>query len=420
MTKGLPPSTPEQRLEAPKRLRRILRGLLTQTPFFGTLALRMELKESDEVQNIQANGEVIRFNPRWIMTEPSDEIREGLAHVCLACALKHHTRRGERNYQSWQFASHQATLPVLREAGLSNKGGGQDDTIERIYDRLPKEPGGGQAGQGAGQGVTGGTPPPGEVADAPKPPQGESGDQAAGSGELPGGQRPTDSQRQDIEQEWDRALRQANQIEKATGKRQGDQGVKLEQAIEAEAMHLMSWRDILREFMRAYADRDYSWMRPNRRFIDMGLYLPSRHSEGMGDMVVGGDVSSSLDDHQLAQFWGVFLEMVQQVMPKSVRVIQCNTMVVSDESYDPMMLPYTLNVKGRGGTRFSPVFDLVAGGEPPDVLLYFTDLYCDDYGPEPPYPVIWVCQYNDSQWGTPEMPPWGRVIMMPKPREMAA
>ena len=48
-------------------------------------------------------------------------------------------------------------------------------------------------------------------------------------------------------------------------------------------------------------------------------------------------------------------------------------------------------LKGRGGTRFAPVFEYVDDHQlNPDCVIYFTDLECNDFGPDPGYPVLWA------------------------------
>ncbi len=58
------------------------------------------------------------------------------------------------------------------------------------------------------------------------------------------------------------------------------------------------WRSVLREFVSAHARNDYSWARPNRRFLAQGLYLPGLHSEELGDVVLAVDTSGSVGDRR--------------------------------------------------------------------------------------------------------------------------
>ena len=50
-----------------------------------------------------------------------------------------------------------------------------------------------------------------------------------------------------------------------------------------------------------------------------------------------------------------------------------------------------IEVHGRGGTRFQPAFDWIAGsGFAPHVIVYATDLDASDRPDDPGTPVIWL------------------------------
>ncbi len=68
----------------------------------------------------------------------------------------------------------------------------------------------------------------------------------------------------------------------------------------------------------------------------------------------------------------------------------CDMQVQSTAEYvTGEMIDFT--VPGRGGTAFAPAFEWFNENSP-DIsgLIYFTDLECDDFGPEPAYPVLWA------------------------------
>ena len=71
----------------------------------------------------------------------ADHIKTALARVVLACALKHHTRRGGRDPERWQRASQLVTHGLLRDAGfvLPSEAEAWDGiSAEQAYDRLPE------------------------------------------------------------------------------------------------------------------------------------------------------------------------------------------------------------------------------------------------------------------------------------------
>ena len=49
----------------------------------------------------------------------ADLVKTALARIVTACALKHHTRRRDRDPQVWQLASQLVTHPILIDAGFT-------------------------------------------------------------------------------------------------------------------------------------------------------------------------------------------------------------------------------------------------------------------------------------------------------------
>ena len=156
-----PPLQPHELRESAQRVRGSLSRMLSSYPFFGSLALRMPLAPTEKIKTIASDGEKLYYNPRWVYEEADgDHIRAAIARSTLACALKHHTRRGNRSYARWQHASKVCTRPFLDEAGLLPKelmdktndfAAGMDLSIERIYDLLPEGEEGDGDGEGEGQ-----------------------------------------------------------------------------------------------------------------------------------------------------------------------------------------------------------------------------------------------------------------------------
>ena len=427
---------------AARRVRRCLSSLLATQPFFGHLALRLPIEEDRTRKTIASDGTVLRYNPEWVEEQPSDPIKAAIARVVMACALKHHTRRGERDYKRWQTASQMVTLPFLREAGLTDEQGGVDDAVERVYDTLPEEEsssddqqepqpeeqdGSGapdqqgapqpQAGEAEGDGEGGGDGDGDGEGDG----GGEDGEQEAppsedpdGKGEIMDAPAPEGSSkaeeeaaRQEAEQAWDEAAQQAQQAAKAAGSRPG----KVRELLDAAHTHEIDWREELREFMTAAAANDYSWARPNRRHIDSGLYLPSLHSERVGAIVLAIDTSASMNAAALAAVWNEIRELAQDLDPEAVYVIQADTEVRKLDEYDAQDLPEQLAAHGRGGTAYTPTFRALEDLPTAAVMIYFTDLHCHDYPRiEPDTPVIWCVQPG----GAETTPPWGRTIRMPQ------
>ena len=420
--------------ESARRVRRVLRSMLalSEFQFFANLTLRMPIKPDPSRETVAADGRNIFYNPDWAAKASNDLIREKLCGAVLACGLKHHTRRGARDYQRWQQASHLVRLPLLQDAGVIDADaaqGGLKMSIEAAYAQLPEPPesDGGGAGDEGDDGQDG--PPSfdhgmGEVMDSPtlKEEQrdgaggADGGDGGADGGDGGTGDDGGDDQEgagaattdpvQAEEQEWDEVMQQAAQWSKAQGSMPGG----VQEVIDAAHVSEIDWRTELRRFMQDHAPLDYTWSRPNRRFIDDGIYLPSMDGESMETLVFVIDTSASMNPVELGVSWTEVRGGAQDVEPERVLVIQCDESVTHTAEYHHTELPEKLDAVGRGGTRFQPAFEWVDRElqQKPACLIYFTDLQpWDEYPEEPNYPVLWICTDRHA-----EDPAFGERINM--------
>ena len=458
------------RRESARRVSDCVTALLRDQPFFGSLALRLPIRPDPARETLASDGREIRYSPDWVANTDADLIKTAIGRVVLACALKHHTRRGEREPGRWQHASQLVTHGLLRDAGFKlppDAEAWDGISVEQAYDRLPQpQEGGGEGSDGPpspGDGGGAGDPQPdaddddggpdaddgngpdaasddsdpqadddgaaghGDSADDgdPQPRDDSSGDSdsgtppscdPSGTGEVMDSPGRTDDNADagqappDVsaeEQAWDEAMHQALNLAKAQGKAPGA----VQETIQDAHRSTLDWRSLLRRFMTAAAARDYSWSVPNRRFIDSGLYLPAIRSEGMGTLAVIIDTSGSVDSDALAAFWSEVREVAAEIEPERIVMLQVDAAVQDEEHYAPGALPERIVVKGRWGTDFRPGFARLAEqGIRPAVCLYFTDMDCDRYPEtEPDFSVVWV-DWSTGPGPSIQPPPWGEHI----------
>ena len=127
--------------ESAQRTSATVTELLRKQPFFGSLALRLPLRADPSRETLASDGHEIRYSPRWIADTDAHVIETAMARVVMACALKHHTRRGERDPERWQQASQLVTHALVRDAGftLPPEAEAWDGlSVEQAYDRLPE------------------------------------------------------------------------------------------------------------------------------------------------------------------------------------------------------------------------------------------------------------------------------------------
>ena len=443
--------------ESATRVSDCVTELLRKQPFFGSLVLRLPLRADPTRKTLATDGQEIRYSPGWVAETDAHLIETAMARVVMACVLKHHTRRGERDPERWQTASQLVTHALLRDAGFTlppDAEAWEDLSVEQAYDRLPEarndDPGDdGDAPQDAN---ADGQPPPCGDSGEPGDPAGDGDDQGEdrgddansqdgdngdghdgncqdedGASDTPPSHDPSgtgevmdavaraddgpDSREASMytvveEQAWDEAMHQALNIARAEGKAPG----RVAETVRNAHASKLDWRTLLRRYMTDAASRDYSWSVPNRRFIDSGLYLPSIRSEGIDMIAVIIDTSGSLRPQTLAEFWTELREVAAEIRPGRVIVLQVDTALQDAAEYAPDELPDEIALKGRGGTDFRPGFEwLGEQGIQPTVCLYFTDMECSSY-PEspPPFDVVWV-NYGPppSDWNRQ---PWGERI----------
>ncbi len=444
--------------ESARRVSACVTELLRKQPFFGSLALRLPLRADPSRKTLASDGQEIRYSPAWIAETPAHAVETAIARAVLACALKHHTRRRDRDPERWQRASQLVTHPLLRDAGFTlppDAEAWEGLSVEEAYDRLPEPEQDGEAGNRAPPSTSpessltspssDGQPDAGQgngssAGDTRNDPCDTNSDSRSDAGaepgrspsEAPGGASPShdpsgtgevmdspavgscDGPEADLsgsartaeEQAWDEAMHQAASLAKAEGKLPGA----VKETVRSAHVAKLDWRALLRRYMADAAKSDYSWSAPNRRFIDGGLYLPSIRSEGIGTLAVIIDTSGSLPAETLAEFWTEVREVAADIQPERVVLLQVDTAVRQTAEHSAFDLPEEIVVRGRGGTDFRPGFAwLDERGIRPGACLYFTDMECSRYpDTEPDFPVLWI------DWSDPPSDfaraPWGERI----------
>lgn len=423
-------------------------ALVLDHPFFATLALRLELREDCGCSTAWSDGQVLAYNPGYVNAVSLERLKGLQCHEVLHLACLHHTRREGRDPKLWNKACDFAINPILLEAGLSLPTGYLDDpafhgkSADAIYaslmDGLDEVKGGASGGGQEEQSrpaedmdAKAGSGNSGQGADEPEPggqDQAEPGDQklagAGGdsqakgedktessdpgmSGEVrdpsPGSQAPEGSSQDLQEQAWNSALAQALHKARECGKLPGC----LERLAGGRLFPSLSWRELLRRFLDQAAKNDFSWVRPNRRHVHSGLYLPGLHNLELAEIAVAVDVSGSITQPELERF-AAELSAVLEEFTSEITVLTCDAALTSSRRLSSMDLPLDFTATGGGGTSFRPPFQrLEEDGAAPACLVYFTDLACDAYPEAPGYPVLWVTPNREFQ-----PPPFGEVVLM--------
>jgi predicted metal-dependent peptidase len=364
--------------EAYDKVIRARANLILDHPFFGSLALRLNVEEDTKVKTLCVNSKVIRYNPDFINSLRHPVIVTWVAHEVMHPALDHLGRTNGRDHKRWNYACDYAINDLL-----ANSKSGQAEferpsswlydpkyhgmTAEQIYDLLP--------------------------------PFNDDDDDADDDYlDIEPDDRPFDEQLQS-QQDWKVALAQAANSARVAGSI--PEG--MERYVEESLTPKIDWAAQLQAFMQSVNNSDYSWARLNRALCAMGVYAPSLHSYGMGDLVIAMDTSISIYDLILGKFKTEVISAINMTAPERTHVIYCDAEVNHVDVFEKHST-VDIQPRGGGGTRFKPVFDYVRENNiNPACLIYFTDLEGNTNFPDPGFPVLWCCV-------TERIAPWGTTI----------
>lgn len=124
-----------------------------------------------------------------------------------------------------------------------------------------------------------------------------------------------------------------------------------------------------------------------------------------GEMLLLVDCSGPFNSEQLSQYRAEANSVKQDVRPSTMHVIYFDHGVCGYEAFGPDD-ELVLRHQYGGGTAFSPAFKYALdNGIKPECCIVLTDLYCDDFGDAPDYPVLWVTTGDTDA-------PWGEVVKM--------
>lgn len=376
-----------------KRIDKQVVNIIIGHPFFAALLLRMEILEDNSQPTFCTNGKVLLYNSEFTATLQDDVIRGVLAHEVMHPALGHIWRRGNRkpllsniaadhvvnlflNEYNAEFAKPQFPLPEGAVADPRFKG----MHMEEIYAVLLSEMSEDTEEEGATFGMF---------------TESGSGDEEEGEG----GDEDPKSANTNTEVNWVIAAAEAQQAAKMMGRSSACIG----RLVDSVTKPKIAWNALLQRFLRDQASEDYNWMKPDRRYLSQGFYLPDIDSDRVGTVVFAIDTSGSVDAQMLSQFLAEAEEALHTVRPTKMVIIQCDSEVQQvDEFYPGDQVKVEL--RGGGGTRFAPIFEEIKAKDiDPLCVVVLTDLYGSFPDTAPEVPTLWVSYGADKA-------PFGEVI----------
>lgn len=157
-----------------------------------------------------------------------------------------------------------------------------------------------------------------------------------------------DAEKTELAKEIDQAIRQGAIL---AGKVGGNVDRSFTDLMSAK----VDWKEALREFVSSVSQGkdDSTWRKPNRRWLQHDIYMPSTISESMGRVVVAIDTSGSIYGEVLNRFISEVASVMQNMNPEQVDLLYWDSNVAGHEVYglnDADRMTASTKPKGGGGT----------------------------------------------------------------------
>lgn len=154
----------------------------------------------------------------------------------------------------------------------------------------------------------------------------------------------------------------------------------------------LDWKQLMNRFIDSNIKEDYSFKRPNRKFMPEFI-MPSAYSEHISHITVARDTSGSVYPELQNAIAAQIKYLYETFTPERLTVIDCDCEIHRVfEITDNTEIDTLREFHGGGGTSFFPVMDWCKENGT-NVLVYFTDMYGDEILNSHGYtfPTLWIC-----------------------------
>ena len=199
-----------------------------------------------------------------------------------------------------------------------------------------------------------------------------------------------DAEKTELAKEIDQAIRQGAIL---AGKVGGNVDRSFTDLMSAK----VDWKEALREFVSSVSQGkdDSTWRKPNRRWLQHDIYMPSTISESMGRVVVAIDTSGSIYGEVLNRFIREVASVMQNMNPEQVDLLYWDCEVAGHEVYglnDADRMTSSTKPKGGGGTSPKCITAYMRKHKiDPVCAIILTDGYVgNDWGGQWNCPTLWT------------------------------
>ena len=340
--------------------------------FFMSVLFSLPIEWSQDIKTAGVTTKKLLINPDFFLSLSHPQRVFLLLHETYHVAFKHILRKENRIHSYWNMATDFWINMTLVDMGYELPPGGlhdtqyQDMSSEEIYNQLLEE----------------------------------GKDSKDYDSDL---QEVSQEELEEAEAQIDEIIARAAEVAQQQGK-WGSVPDSIKGYLEKKNSPKLPWRTILWNHLTASANEDYSWRLPNKILLNT-CYMPSRISEGMGELVMVIDVSGSTGV-ALPEMVGELLAMQSQFQPEKITVLTFNTEIQDIYEFGQYDNIEGIEISRGGGTCFHCVADWLEIHQPA-VCITFTDCEMNhDYSVPSGTEMFWIKYGNNNSW----LPTIGTVI----------
>lgn len=361
--------------------------------FVCTLLFNLRTYFSFRVPTAGTDGVCLYVNPNFFMNLNEEQRIFLLAHETWHVAFSHMLRGGKEgiNFEVYNAAADYVINLLLVDNGHEFIPGGLLDekyrglSTEEVYELLIDNP----PPEVQSHTLAGDVMEPGSGDDSK---EGDDGSSDEKGDEPSEGKTKSEAQiQEDIDEIVMRSAIQSEMAGEDPGSLPGDVVRRLDELRNPR----LDWKTLFQNYMTSFAKEDYSYARPNKRFMPTH-YMPAMYSESLGEIAFAIDASGSVTPEEFTAYLNEIRFIKESMQPELLTIIDFDY-EVQDRYNIPKDEPWDdeISFTGGGGTNLQPVFDLY-NEEPPMVLVVFSDLHCRKMTEDPGYPVLWIAVNNPN------------------------
>ena len=385
-------------------------GLLLKAPFFGNMATRMRLIQSDDwCPTAATNGRDFMYNTEFVKKLSVKKLEFLFAHEICHAIFDHFGRCGSRDRMLANIAQDYAVNQILVDERIGEKitevkicydpkyrGMAWEEIYDELYEKAEKIP----MSQLLAQ--------LGELLDEHI--KEEEGVGSEGDKTKDGKGKPslTKEEAEKIKQEVKDAM-----IQSAAAAGAGKTPAGIMRMIKDMTEPKISWRDLVRQEIQSIIRNDYSFTRPNRKSMHSGAILPGMKEATTIDIGISIDMSGSIGQEDATVFLSEVKGIVDQYEDFKINLWCFDTEIYNHKEFsqDNSEELFDYEPQGGGGTDFEVNWTFMEeNGIRPKKFIMFTDGYpCGGWGDEDYCDTIFIVKGN-----TEAEAPFGQTVIYEK------